>query len=74
MEERAMPLGKGKYDDQCKRVMKETKANGVILIVNEGEKGNGFSSRLTLEDTLRMPSILRSVADVIEKSHKKGKI
>lgn len=62
-----MAIGPGKYDSFAIRVREETKARGVMLIVFGGEHGNGFSSQLPLEEMLLVPTILRSVADQIER-------
>ena len=36
-------FGPGKYDELCTAAREETKAVGVVLIVIDGEHGNGFS-------------------------------
>lgn len=64
-----MALGPGKYDDICTSVRNLTKAKGVILVIWDGDKGNGFSAQLP--DHPKMPkviaNVLRQVADGIEK-------
>jgi hypothetical protein len=62
-----MAVGPGKYDKVATDARTQTKAQGVILIVVGGEHGDGFSAQLTLDQTLMMPTILRRVADAIER-------
>jgi hypothetical protein len=60
--------GPGKYDDACAQAMATTKAVGVLMIVIEGNKGNGVSFK-TLDPLVigAMPTLLRALADEIEK-------
>jgi hypothetical protein len=60
-------FGPGIYDEVCTRVREETGATGIILVVFSGKEGNGFSCQASLEITLRLPAILREVADKIER-------
>ena len=59
-------IGPGKYDEQCTKVREETKAAGVILLVLGGSAGSGFSCQASLETTLRLPQMLRDLAQQIE--------
>ena len=59
-------IGPGKYDDEVTRVQTRTQATGVILIVIGGNRGEGFSCQATLETTLKLPTMLRTIADQIE--------
>ena len=61
-----MALGPGKYDEEATLLRKKTGAEGIILIVFNGDKGNGFSCQASLGVTLRLPSILRELAEKIE--------
>lgn len=63
-------LGPGKYDDECTKVREATKSRGVLLAVFDGSKGHGFSVQADLETTLRLPEILRFIADQIERDRK----
>jgi hypothetical protein len=63
-----MAIGPGKYDDLATDVREKTHAQGVIVLVIDGAKGSGFSAQLTMELTLRLPSILRDIAREIEES------
>ena len=59
-------LGAGKYDDLCTYVREAAQAQGALLIILGGNKGSGFSIQADLVTTLRVPEILRRVADQIE--------
>jgi len=61
-----MSLGPGKYDLETTMVQKETNAQGVILIIIDGKRGSGFSVQATLEVTLAIPGMLRTIADKME--------
>jgi hypothetical protein len=63
-----MPFGPGKYDDDATAIREKLKADGIILIVLGGDKGQGFSAQLNFAATMAMPEILRTVADQIEQS------
>lgn len=59
--------GPGKYDDLCAHVRQQAKARGVILIVIEGEHGNGFSAQLPAELGGTIPAALVAVAHEMAK-------
>lgn len=59
-------IGKGVYDDAASVARQSTKGKAVILIVFDGEHGNGFSAQLSAEYMIRVPSVLRTVAAQIE--------
>lgn len=63
-----MAFGPGKYDDEATKVRASTQASGVIVIVIGGDRGEGFACQATLEVTLTLPKMLRSIADQIEES------
>jgi hypothetical protein len=64
-----MPLGPGKYDDACTAAMLATEADAVILIVVNGNKGNGFAVQAYgIDLTAKIPGLLRVLADDLEKS------
>lgn len=65
-----MALGGGKYDKECTEVRDKTRADGVVLMVLNGSLGSGFSAQLNLADMMRVPSLLREVADSIEQDMK----
>lgn len=62
-----MTLGPGRYDDACTQARLATKAIGAILIIVEGKDGSGFSVQAPLPLVARLPSVLRDLADKIEK-------
>jgi hypothetical protein len=62
-----MPAGPGKYDDECTLVRERLKARGVVLLVAGGKHGDGFSAQVVGQDLLSLPSVLRTMADAIER-------
>lgn len=60
--------GPGKYGDEATEILKKTKARTVLLIVENGNKGSGFSV-VTRDQSVRfrIPHILRLMADEIQK-------
>jgi len=69
-----MPIGPGAYDDICTEVRERTKAGAVILIVVGGDRGEGCSMQAPLIFSLKLPIILRELANNIEADLKKGKL
>lgn len=63
-------IGPGKYDDICLRVRKDTKAEGVVLIIMNGNKGFGMSIQVPGKYLLVLPESLRNIADAIEQDLK----
>jgi hypothetical protein len=63
-----MPIGPGKYDDVCTDVRNRVKAKAAIVVILDGNKGNGFSCQGYVDDILRLPQILRTMATEIETS------
>lgn len=62
-----MPIGPGKYDEQCTRVRLETGAAACIVMVFGGDKGSGFSCQIEAGGPpVDLPAVLRSLADQIE--------
>jgi hypothetical protein len=56
--------GPGKYDEACTVARAMTKGIGVVLIVIEGEHGNGFSVQTLEPDLLPvLPALLRVIAN-----------
>lgn len=63
-----MPNGPGKYDDVCTLARIATSAEAIVLIVANGNEGQGFSVQMAdPRYLLTLPSVLRDVADEIEK-------
>jgi enoyl-CoA hydratase/carnithine racemase len=69
-----MPVGPGKYDELATAARLAAKARGVVVIVLEGEHGNGFSVQADGPVTLALPRLLRFVADGIEADLEKGRL
>lgn len=64
-----MPTGPGKYDPECKRVLNDTLADAVLLIVIRGAKGTGFGANFVDTSLVaQVPAMLRRMADEIERS------
>jgi hypothetical protein len=61
-----MAVGPGKYDDLCTLVREKTEADGVVVLVFDGNKGNGFSVQGPVSLTATLARVLRSMADQIE--------
>lgn len=68
-----MPIGPGKYDDECTRLRESTEAQGVIVIVIGGKLGSGLSMQAGRHTTLMLPDILEHIAAEIRQSFKDGK-
>lgn len=66
-----MAIGPGKYDDLCTFVRTLAKADGAITVIFNGEKGSGFSAQLPLDLTMKLPQLLRHMADDIESNNLK---
>ena len=60
-----MTHGPGKYDDLATHVRQEAGARGVVVIVIDGNKGAGFSVQGEADVIVRLPSLLRRLADDI---------
>jgi hypothetical protein len=67
-----MAMGPGKYDDLCTLVRERAQATAVVLIVFEGNLGNGFSCHAPPELLKGLPDVLRSVAGDIERDLNKN--
>lgn len=64
---------KGKYTDDCDKVQEQLHADCVCLIVLNGPRGHGFAVNATDPvAVLKLPEILRSVADDIDEQQRKA--
>lgn len=63
-----MALGPGNYDDLCTYVREHANADGALVIVLGGAKGNGFSCQADAATTLTLPGLLESIAAQIRES------
>jgi len=67
-----MPIGRARYDEACGEARMTTEAEGVLLIVFGGNKGNGFSAQIPQHLLMQVPEILRYVAEQIQKDLSQG--
>jgi hypothetical protein len=58
--------GPSRYDDLAADVLRESAAEGVLLIVFGGRYGSGFAAELPAPILAAAPAILRNAADQIE--------
>lgn len=58
--------GPGRYDPECTELRERLKASGLVLIVRDGIKGEGFEVQLNALDLIHFPKVLREMADQIE--------
>lgn len=68
-----MAWGPGKYDKECTEIFTRTRADGVLLVVFNGTLGTGFSCTVTGDILMKMPQILRQVADQIEQRRNRNR-
>ncbi len=61
-----MAFGAGKYDEACTVARVMARAEGALLIIIDGDKGEGFSAQIPPRYIERIPQLLRTVADSIE--------
>ena len=67
--------GPGKYDDICTIVREKTQASSVVVIILDGNEGNGFSAQSESPYFEKiLPKILRSMADELEDERNKDKL
>jgi len=59
-------IGPGNYDAECTELRERLNADGAILVIVQGERGNGFSCQIPGYLISEMPTILRNVADAME--------
>lgn len=65
-----MAQGQGNYGDVAERIREETGADGVILFVLNGKKGNGVALVGADDFMPAVPDILRGMATELEKDLK----
>lgn len=62
-----MPIGPGRYDNECQTIHETSKADVVMLLIVNGDKGSGFSlSSKEYKFIKEMPAMLRYMAEKIE--------
>lgn len=59
-----MPIGPGKYDSVATMARVQAHAQGVLLIVFDGEHGSGFSAQLP-KNRSRLIDVLRVLRGVV---------
>lgn len=69
-----MAFGPGKYDDVCTEIRTKTNAQGVVVIILKGNKGDGFSMQADPVTTAALPEMLESIARQIRADLKKWKL
>lgn len=57
----------GKYDEECTFMREHTRAEGVVLVVLNGERGTGFSVQGPMHVHAALPDVLEHIAREIRK-------
>jgi hypothetical protein len=61
-------MSAGKYDDLATIARETSEASAVVLIVIEGKHGSGFSVQTDGSTMLKLPHLLRYMANEIERA------
>jgi hypothetical protein len=61
-----MPVGPGSYSDLAKTVQRESEADGVVVVIVNGNGGSGTEVFAMPEVLAELPTLLRHLADEIE--------
>lgn len=70
-----MPEGAGKYDDLCVDVLTKTNAECVVVMVVNGNRGNGFSvNSVNHKIVFEIPEMLEHMAEQIRDCLPKAKL
>jgi hypothetical protein len=64
--------GPGKYDDLCTAAREAARAQGAILLIFGGDKGHGFQVQASIDVVLKLPELLRTLAQQIEAQHREA--
>lgn len=67
-----MPMGPGKYDHWCTLVREGTHADGVVLIVLNGDRGAGFSVQAVRGMQVPLADMLEDVVQQLRKNEGKA--
>lgn len=62
-----MALGPGTYDKETTEIREKVKADGVVLLIINGDRGMGFEVQATGVVLAHLPHLLRLAADDMEK-------
>jgi hypothetical protein len=68
-----MAIGPGKYDELATAARESARAEGVILIVIDGERGSGFDVQLPPALLPHVPELMRELAAAIDRDMRRGK-
>lgn len=60
-------LGGGSYEAEAVELKERIKAEGVVLLVKGGDRGDAFEIALDAEGIRVLPRVLRELADTIER-------
>jgi len=66
-------IGPGKYDELCTLVRERANAKGALLVVIEGNRGQGFSVQATGPVLAVLPELLETLAREIRRDIEQGK-
>lgn len=69
-----MAAGGGKYEKEITELREQLKADGLIMIVIGGERGEGFGIQGTAGVILALPKMLRTIADQVEADIRHGSV
>lgn len=65
-------IGPGKYDTEAMKLLRKLKADGILLIVIGGPKGQGCSVKLSPDLAKEAPAILEQIASSLRADIKKA--
>lgn len=60
-----MSHGPGKYDDLCTEAREQAQADGAVLIIMGGAKGDGFDVQVPVDKLFGLPDVLEYMAKQI---------
>lgn len=64
-----MSQGPGKYDDIAQKLQEEHDADGVIVIILNGDRGSGGSFKIDKTLASGLPKLLRDIANEMEEDY-----
>ncbi len=65
-----MPIGAGKYDDVCTVAREATQGDATLLIVLNGNKGDGFACQIMAKNPLQAVLMQSALAEILEHTAK----
>jgi hypothetical protein len=60
-----MAIGPGKYDAICTQALEQTNAKAAVVIIIQGNKGDGFSAQFLVESDRERRILLGSLGGVL---------